>query len=320
MLDDVVGVRESVTDMRRSMGQLVRHLREEADASAAEVKALRSATETLKTEIQNREVRLDNAVQRVQDTFAETQATRATEFQKLVQRLEDEWKQSEETREDLVTDAIQTFETASQAAVAKTQADLAKALDDAKAEWSAFETTTGKEGRDLLVALGEQRDEAVKIVGLIAQTGMAGGFQQNANAERKAATTWAIVATVALIGLVGLSSWFAIAAVNAEESTTIHWEMIIAKLVVTFSLAGLAGYAGRESSHHRVAERRYRQAELELSTLSPFLGDLEETDRHAMLKQFAERFFGQPIAAPPAPKAPQLPIKDTVELVKAIKG
>ena len=118
MLDDVVGVRESVTDMRRSMGQLVRHLREEADASAAEVKALRSATETLKTEIQNREVRLDNAVQRVQDTFAETQATRATEFQKLVQRLEDEWKQSEETREDLVTDAIQTFETASQAAVA----------------------------------------------------------------------------------------------------------------------------------------------------------------------------------------------------------
>jgi len=76
VLDDVVGVRESVTDMRRSMGQLVRHLREEADASAAEVKALRSATETLKTEIQNREVRLDNAVQRVQDTFAETQVNR----------------------------------------------------------------------------------------------------------------------------------------------------------------------------------------------------------------------------------------------------
>lgn len=192
-------------------------------------------------------------------------------------------------------------------------------ISKAKARFEALAQVTHTESTALVAATEAQKTKAESLVGLIAQTGMAGGFQKNENTERNVATVWAGIAAVSLAVLVYFSVSFASTAIGAPSSDGIHWETVIAKLVVTFSLAGLAGYAGRESSHHRVAERRYRQAELELSSLSPFLGDLKETDRHAMPKQFAERFFGQPLAAPPTPKGPQLPIKDTMELIKTLK-
>lgn len=71
------------------------------------------------------------------------------------------------------------------------------------------------------------------------------------------------------------------------------WTEIAKRVCVAATFATVAGYASRQAKIHLDAERRYRKMELELTTLSPYLVELEDEKRKEILAKMVDQFFGK---------------------------
>ncbi len=158
----------------------------------------------------------------------------------------------------------------------------AKAQRDALiAELKTGGEATQKSLDDLLV-------QAREIVGVIARTGMTGGYQQYADRERGDADRWRKVAlvlgvfTVAVLG--GVVVWSGL-----DHNTT--WPLALGRLLLAAGLGGVSAYAAREASQHRKRADHARQLELALASIGPYLEAVDPTVREKVLETFAYVFF-----------------------------
>jgi len=138
--------------------------------------------------------------------------------------------------------------------------------------------------------LGSLQDQAEEIVGAIARTGMAGGYQEYAEAEAKQADRYrlgTIVLGVAAVLVLGAEILFG-------DFGDVATEALVLKFTLSAALGGLAGYTARQSAHHREAARRARNIQLALASIGPYLQQLEESKRVAVLEAFAFLFFAPP--------------------------
>ncbi len=143
---------------------------------------------------------------------------------------------------------------------------------------------------DVAVAdLSTQLKEAKKIVGLIANTGMAGHYQIIANREwrwmnymRWTAGGFFVAAIAAIV--------FLIVAVHSPQ---IDWEMVVFRSALVAVVLIPAFYFARESARHSRREAHNRRIELELSALRPFIEGLPEKEAQEIIKKKADQYFGQ---------------------------
>lgn len=206
-------------------------------------------------------------------------------------------------------------------------------LDDQRAvvERAANRATSESEqaGRDhlaRLAALVEQAEEsrrqlelyqsqAAQLVGVVAVTGLAGGFKQYAERQCAVADRWRLVS----VGCAGLAAVIALAFALAVDQP-LTWNSVISKAIVIALLGAIAAYAGRESAAHRQREITARHLELELTAIDPYLASLDDGRRAAVKEQMALRIFGHPATAPLNPEPAPALTPELRERLQALAG
>jgi hypothetical protein len=191
--------------------------RQQASTLGSTLEALESKSKERTDEVEAQKTRLDQAIQKFLQQSADAEQRRAGEATKT---LSDVTKQ--------VTDFFIE------------QKESHRALqDDFRTQLEGLETEVRVGSEDLIAALLKQRDRAAELVGIIARTGMAGGFEQAATSNRNAANIWRRVAVTAMLGVIGV----AIYTLLSTSYDVFAPGPFAAKVLTSLAFVILAGYS-----------------------------------------------------------------------------
>ena len=237
-------------------------LKEKADERGAQIDA---QLESLTAEVAAQKTRITEAVTNFETQFKATQEERGNLFA--------------ETRKDLDglgKETIDALKVANEEAAAKEKERGEHAIENLEAS-----------GEDIIDFLNVKKDEAAKLIDLVATSSTAGAFGKEATDQREAADRWrkgavAIAAAAGVIGVVAVVLSFLYDASTAEQ---------IGKAFTVAILLSVAAYAANQSSQHRRREQRAKRLELELVAFGPFTGPLEPEEQRQVRKALIERMF-----------------------------
>lgn len=275
--EEVDGLKDVAEDYRGRVGSLLHNLSEGAKQGEARLDELRSAVDDERSksaaEVKKLTERIDSESQRVQELQV-----------RLTSALDEYGAQFEKGQSDR-RDAFAKL-------TEESQSNVAEMLASIEGKSSEALQAQGKSAAAVLERLEEFQEQAEEIVGLIARTGMAGGYEQDADQEEQRATVWRRIA----IGF-GLATALA-AAMSLLAPVYVDLpiggaDSFFGRVAVTAAFAALATYGGKQSASHRRNARRSRSTQLALSSLGPYLQELQAEDRHAVIQAFAYRFFGR---------------------------
>jgi hypothetical protein len=140
----------------------------------------------------------------------------------------------------------------------------------------------------LLERLGIKEAEAKQLVNVIGNIGATGNYQRIADSHRTAANLWrwfAISFMVLLAGILITTIWN----IGGEQY---DWKLALIRIFSALVLSYPATYAAQESAKHRKLENLNRKAELELSSINPFIEILNDEKKQAIKEKLVERYFG----------------------------
>lgn len=131
--------------------------------------------------------------------------------------------------------------------------------------------------------------EVEGIVGALAERSISYGFQQIANDERKAKKKWNMISLYSLFSLVVYTIAMVVISFSHDTNLTTALMRLFGGIG---SFGALASFCIRQASNHANAERFYRQRELELASLSPYLAGYDKEALFNIKKELAKRYFG----------------------------
>ena len=278
--DDVDGIREAATSLRRSLGQNVRQL----EARSAEAQdALTSLDEQLRAV----EARMAASQERLDARVAEAEQRLAAAETQRVAVFDAAQGERERRADELIAARSAEWD----ASIQQQRAEHAELMNGARAEAEALRKDIGQQTTKLVEDIEAQKAEAQNIIGIITETGLIGGFQKEANAAQKAGTTWRITAAVALAGLIVFAVY--VFATRAGQKTSTTWADVGWRVFVASAVGLFAAYAARQADKHDRTRRRSRRMELELASISPYLHSLPEAQQIEIKMDLARRLFGQ---------------------------
>ncbi|MDV6252832.1 hypothetical protein [Vibrio sp. EA2] len=203
------------------------------------------------------------------------------------------------------------------------------------------EVTNYKTVRQLLK---EQLDEAKEVVGTLSKKALA--HEHLKQAEREAFAYWgfqgagllflftAILMSVAIFGdSLGLKlpwlTWLVEfsetnGAIQIQGSATVGsvseatWFFKRISIVVLLTAPGL--YLLKEAANHRAKENLYRQRGVQLASITPYLKELEETERNAIKKELVQSFFSFHDGKADTQNVPDFlrDLKETTKIIRSI--
>ena len=112
-------------------------------------------------------------------------------------------------------------------------------LSDATTERKSNEETFNKEAQGYIDILKGFKTQAEKLVHVIGNTGMVGGYQRVANEERKASRFWKAVAGSSMMGLIGFGIYTFL--ITAHSGFT--WGVFAGRGLVVIGFGILSAYA-----------------------------------------------------------------------------
>ena len=299
-------LRDAVASARRSAAQHMRYLEEQYKAVSQAAQDVESRMKELRTEIDSQKSRLDVAISQFQQQYSDAESQRASLFTQAEQKRADDATKSKAALETLEQTMKALFEEKARVRTEEFEAEkqqfqnsLSTVLDSASKQLEGIRASLESsfnsdlealrtESSDVINTLDQRRAEAEKLVNIIANTGMSGGYQKVANRDARAGLVWETLAALSLVGFVVFAVWAAVYLFNED----FHWGHLTARIFVTAAFAGFSAYAGSRAEKRRDSERRNRRIELEMASLNSFLAELPETEQHAIKKQVAERLFG----------------------------
>ena len=152
--------------------------------------------------------------------------------------------------------------------------------------FSDLTTKSRSDAEDLTIAITAHKKQAEKLVHVIGNTGMVGGYQKTANQERAAAHFWQFVAFIAFGGLIS----FAIYAFLATGEG-FSWMQVSGRVFVALTFGILAAYAARQADRLHASEHANRRIELALASVDPYLASLPREMSDEVKRALAEKFF-----------------------------
>lgn len=167
-------------------------------------------------------------------------------------------------------------------------AEVKQSKEQFRKEFDELKENTNNETLDLVSNLETKYDEARTLVGLIANVGITGNYQNIANDHKKDANRWRWVA-VAFMAAFSIILLITIWNLNVNG---LAWQQALVRVIAAISLSYPATYAARESSKHRKLETINRNAELELASINPFIEDLELETKQRIKGELVEKYFG----------------------------
>lgn len=279
---DVELVRESVSSFRKSAGQYLRYVEEDVDSLRNEIQDLSARVQETINSIEAQKTRLDTAIAQFQQQFSEAEDSRRTRFTDEETRRSGEHSSSVEEMKLQFKSTTEVLDQQSSQVIKKANEDLDQARE-----------TLQNQASVQMAELDRMLEQAQELVFVIANTGMAGGYQKIANQERRASTFWKSVAVLSMIGLI----LFAVFAFQATLGTVFNLPKFAARTLVTSTFGILAAYAARQASKHDDKERYNRKMELEMASIDPFLAGLPEESKQQVKADLAQRLFAQKLPA-----------------------
>ncbi len=167
--------------------------------------------------------------------------------------------------------------------------DLEQSLKDFEDKGKAKQEEYSSQATNYINTLEDYKNQAAKILNIISNTSMAGGYKQEADREGQSRKFWRTATMISMICLIIASVW----SFTHPFGDGSIWTEIARRVFVAATFATVAGYSARQAKIHLDAERLYRRMELELTSLNPYLLELEDTKRQDILAKMAEQFFGR---------------------------
>lgn len=282
-LPTTVEMAESLRDFRSDAETELQEIKSQLSAALQE---LRHGYEALKQQSSQFKQQLDQEQQQF-----EQQKGR---LDKLINDESTRFNDAEQQRLSKFTQAEQGRQTATETAIATMQEDTDKAIKAGDKKLTALCDEQRERGKDIITDLGAKLEDAKRIVGLIGNTGMAGHYQIVANAERRSANRLRGVALGFFILMAAGVAWV----VHEVSTPDFSWQVALFRVAVAITLAAPAWYCASESRKHRVIEQRNRRIELELASITPYLGTLPNDKSQAVIEQLAAQYFGNGGASP----------------------
>lgn len=274
--------------------------------------SLGEAATTKTHELQQRASQLEGRLGEISETLDQASASMKQTSEERLNELQgrlDAISKEAQSQHDRIEEAINSFgsrfdaEQGSQRGTFEEEQERQrKAFEEAEQEFSEARTkalseyeektdTTIKDlvqrGRATLGELDAQREEAKKLVDLVATSSTAGAFGKEANEQKRQADQWRRNAI--RVGL--LAAGVGLAAVIASFILDSSPSAVVAKVAAVALLIGIAGYAAGQSGQHRRREQRAKRLELELTAFGPFAEPLEPEEKLKARKDFIERLF-----------------------------
>lgn len=128
--------------------------------------------------------------------------------------------------------------------------------------------------------------EVNKMVGILANTTLAGGHYKHAMEEKQTANSfrrWSMILMSAMAIAIAVKLLFL--------TDKIDTHIIAAHFTVTLLFSLLIGYLVRQSAVHRAQHQKHFRTALDLAALNPFMEDLDKTSRDSIKRQLAEKIF-----------------------------
>lgn len=261
--EDVDGVRESVVHYRRSLGQLARNAK-------GELKELRQEVQSLRDIVDVTEPQVDTALEKLEDRL---------------RVLGDEWDEIKIKRSSEFADEIAGAKATTADMVGYIKKTNQEALEEGERHFARNIELLQERGSEAFSEIERMRDETAQLVGVIARTGMAGGYQEIADKQEQKALQFRAGAVTALIALAIVT----IIALFVDGDLVSLWKKT--PLMLAFLL--LSGYLAREAEMYRRGGQVNRQKQLDLSSIGPFLEDLPKDEQRRAKLLLADRMFGK---------------------------
>lgn len=300
---DAKSLGDTILKLSESSASLLAGLDKSVKGVSAQVAQISSDLNSHAETLRNEKVRLDAIVSQHQQQFSETQSKRQQAFDT-----------GENTRRDRAEAAINEWiKRLSDLEQQSKETHEAETMARAKFD-SEFQERREESTQQLVRQLEEQLITAKKIVGLIAGTGMAGGYQRDANVERGAFWFWSLAAVGSFIGMIK----FAVALFDAAKTgADFDWAQFVGRFVAVAAFGVFASYSARMAKGHRESERKHRHKQLALESVNAFLNDLEPKVREEVKRKMADSFFmASETSTEKSGASTELPIKDLLELLK----
>lgn len=275
---DVELVRESVTNFRRSVGQYLRYVDENVNVLNGEMETLSSRVQEAGESIEAQKSRLDTAITQFQQQFSEAEESRRSRYADEEARRSSEISSSLEGMQTQIETSAEEFDQRSDEVIQLATVNLSSAGKSLK-----------QQAAEHLAGLEELLQQAQELVFVIANTGMAGGYQKIANQERRASYLWKFLAVGSMIGLIV----FAVYAFQTTEAAVFSVAQFAARALVTSTFGILAAFSARQASKHDDKERYNRKMELEMASIDPFLAGLPEDIKNQVKAELAQGLFAQ---------------------------
>jgi hypothetical protein len=263
--DDANDLRDRVSALRRTFGQYRNSLGREQESLRTQFQELCSELNALRSEIESEKGKLTDAV--AQSTSEESRAS--DERDKAAKEQRDVFEHRYDQLEDSLMDQSRNL--------------LMETTDWLNKRKSDVDDTTNM----LLNDMNAKLEEAKELVGLVANTAVAGDYQRNADYERKRADLWSFAA-IGLFGVTVLLVFLALQYWITPEQETVGQ---VGRFLIAVPVGAAAGYAIQQSREHRARERYYRSLELELAALSPYIDTLPEPTKQELKAALTSRYF-----------------------------
>ena len=275
---DVDGIREGVTSFRKAAGQYIRYLEKEKDDLEAQIEGLRQEATEVRDQVEAQKSRVDNTVTKFQEQFSDAQSKRE-ERSTQAQREQDQ--QFSKSLENIKNEASELF--------AAQEDSLDELLDTQRNEIDQTQKELTEKTSSLIENIESQKNKAGELLNIIANTGMVGGFQKEADSEKKSYIIWSVFAVLCFIGLILFAIW----AFSGAEENGVNIAMVGSRIFAATAFGILAAYAARQADKHRKAERRNRRLQLEIAAIGPYLNDLPDEMQYEVRREIADRVFGR---------------------------
>lgn len=263
---DLDQVRDAISSFRKSVGQNARYAEQELTETRKVIENLREEANALRNSIKEQKLRLDSVVNEFQSQFSKAEETRRSEAASAIKTEEEKMEQLRSVYEE----------------------NFNASIEDSKTELNRVSEDLNDKADSVISELEKLKEKAERLLHVIANTGMVGGYQRVANEERIVGRFWDGVSLLSLAGMVG----FAIYAFHGTFDD-FNPGVFFARFGVVLTFAALAGYGARQADKHHKVERRNRRVELELASIDPFLAELPDDERNQVKAAVADRLFAR---------------------------
>jgi len=282
---DIDGIKQSIVTFKRLASRSIRETESEFKRVESIKNELEQGFSQISTTVEDQRSRLEAILEDFQQDFSDAQKSRDEDYDKRTKEISILF-------DNLINQKVN---------------DAEVVIKEIEGRGQELEEYFSVQVSEYISKLDDYKSQAERIMNAISNTSMVGRYQEVANQEKDSFEFWRRFTTGSMIALCffALINFFFL-----PIGTEVIWADIGKRLFVAATLATLAGFASRQAKIHLEASRKYRKIELELTSLNPYLLELEDDKRKEILAEMVGKFFGKDEVENPPNDTRENPLHD----------